>query len=244
MFAALIELNEKLKEEGIKNIELNVVGGFALMAAGLRGADEYTDIDYVGPALSKQVVDIAGDIGYKYGLTRAWINNEVLLSGSTLQGMEFTTGELHFHNAFEMESLKINILDNRDLLKMKVLAIDSSLCGINKDYSDFTRAKDLVDIMKLKDALHVSNIDIKEMWGDLIINDYTMKVIKAFEMEGIDRVKALLPDIIKDNSIPGVIEASNKSGKSGLLDNYLNDLFDLNRYEKKQTHHIDDHGER
>ncbi|MBP3278306.1 MAG: hypothetical protein J6M44_05055 [Butyrivibrio sp.] len=97
LFGALIELNERLKEEGISGIELNVVGGFAMMTHDLRSKDGITDVDYIGPDLPKRVSEIADEIGFKYNLGRHWINNDVLMAGATLEDLEFTTGKLHFH---------------------------------------------------------------------------------------------------------------------------------------------------
>lgn len=200
MFAALIELNERLKEEGISGIELNVVGGFAMMSHGLRESDGYTDIDYVGDNLPKRVADIADDIGFKYHLGRHWINNDVLLAGATLEDLEFTTGKLHFQEAFELETMKINILETPDLLKMKVMAIDTSLSAVELGDGDFTRAKDFNDIIKLKDALSLSTANIKEMMGDKLLSGYTVKAIKAFEMGGIDEVRrSILPKVVLQN---------------------------------------------
>ena len=227
MFGAIIELNERLKEEGFGKIELNTIGGFAMMTHGYRAMDGMTDIDYVGPELSKKVCEIADEIGLKYGLGRKWINNDVLLSGTTLEDMEFSTGKLHFQEAFDLENIKINILDTKDLLRMKVIAIDTSLSGVELGDGDFSRYKDFSDVVRLKNALGMSNIDIKNEMGDYIYNSYTITAIKAFEMGGIERVDSLIGKMRKENSLWNGLGApagaENKSyTRSSFIDDVLN----------------------
>lgn len=200
LFGALIELNERLKEEGISGIQLNVVGGFAMMTHDLRSKDGITDIDYIGTDLPRKVEEIADQIGFKYNLGRHWINNDVLMAGSSLEDLEFTTGKLHFREAFEMESLKINILETEDLLKMKMIAIDTSLSAVELGDGDFTRSKDFADIEALKGALEMDNRTLRAKFGEYLMSDYTIPAVKAYEIGGMDKVKSeILPQVARQN---------------------------------------------
>ena len=188
LFAAIIELNDRLKEEGISGIELNVVGGFAMMTYDLRNKDGITDIDYIGPELPKRVEEISESIGVKYHLGSEWINNHMMITGTTLEDLEFTTGKLHFKEAFELESMKINVIDTGDLLRLKVIAVDTALveaeCG-----KTFSGEKHFADVEALKKALNVDNITIREEFADYITSKYTVPAIKAYELGGMAKVK-------------------------------------------------------
>lgn len=201
LFAGIIELNERLQEKHITGIELNVIGGFAMMVHGYRDAyDGATDIDYVGPEIAKKISDIAEDIGEKLGLLPRWINNDNFMTGLTLEDYEFATGKLHFQEAFDLENIKVNILESRDLLKLKVIALDNCISCVEESDKTF-RYKDFDDIVALKKALNVTNIDIKEMMGDLLVNARTIKAIKAFEMGDINKVDGILKSEGKENDI-------------------------------------------
>ena len=53
---AIVELDEKLSEKGITPFTLNVCGGFALLLQNVRkDVESYTDIDYIGSDLSKDI---------------------------------------------------------------------------------------------------------------------------------------------------------------------------------------------
>lgn len=248
MFKALAELDEALQENNIKGVELNVIGGFAMMVHGYRGADGMTDIDFVGPDLAKKVGEIADDIGMKYNLGRKWINNDVLLSGSSLEDMEFATGKLHFMEAFELESIKINILESKDLLKMKVVAIDTSLSAVELGDGDFTRYKDFDDILKLKGALKMSNIAIKEMMGDMLLSGHTISAIKAYEMGGMERVDKVIEKAREDNNIFKAESVKQSSlgkeasySRSGYLDSILDSAIKRSREYNDRSSPSDRH---
>ncbi|MCR5670144.1 MAG: hypothetical protein K6G10_03995 [Butyrivibrio sp.] len=222
LFGALIELNDRLINEDIWGIELNVVGGFAMMTHGLRDKDGITDVDYIGDELPKKIVEIADEIGIKYNLGRHWINNDVLLAGATLEDLEFSTGKLHFQEAFELETMKINILDTRDLLKMKVIAIDTALSAVEVGDADFTRAKDFNDIEILKKKLHINNLDIKTALGEKLLSKYTIKAIKAFEIGGMEAVKKdILPLAARYNNKKPQAKSWAEYNRSSYIENIL-----------------------
>ncbi len=179
IYKALEELNEKLIELGADKINLNVIGGFALIVEGVREGD-YTDIDYVGqqafPDSIKKVID---EIGVKHNLGRGWINNDVMLSGATLEDFELSTGKLHFHPGFDMEKIHVDVLEEKDLLRMKVISVDTSITAMELG-GDFTRAKDLPDIDLLMAHRNMELIDLEIETYQYVINERTYEVIDDY----------------------------------------------------------------
>ena len=88
MGKAIKALNKRMKEERLPPVKFNVVGGFALMVAGIRDKNCVTDIDYVGKDLSPMLNQVIKEVGQEYGMPEHWINNDVLLAGSDLEELE------------------------------------------------------------------------------------------------------------------------------------------------------------
>lgn len=183
---ALRELSDEMDKYNMDKLELNVIGGFALIAHAKRNPNELTDIDYIGEDLRKDIRNITESIGEKYHLGLEWINNDVLLSGTTMEDMELSTGKLHFSNSIDFGRLKLNILDKEDILKMKIISIDTAAAAVSLGV-DFARAKDFKDIITLKDDLGLSYQDMEDKYGEYIICDETMQYIKTFEEKGLDK---------------------------------------------------------
>ncbi len=180
MYKALVELDKKFAELGMGPFELHVVGGFAMIGNGLK--DSYvTDIDYVGEKFYDDDLDrVVDKIGMKNGLEKGWLNNDLMLSGTTLEDLELATGKLHFHPLFEMETLSVSILDAKDLLRMKVLSVDTSLTAIELG-GDFTRAKDLPDIKQLMNRRSMNILDLEmETYTICDISDSTYELIDEY----------------------------------------------------------------
>ena len=191
VYKALEELDQRLAEKGVKPFELNVVGGFALLLEKIR-LSNYTDIDYVGEDLSEDIKEIIDEVGVEFKLGRGWINNDVLLAGSSLEDLEYVVGELDFKPAFNLRVISVNSLDLSGLLRMKVVAIDTSFMG-SRWGGEFTRVKDLPDIKLLCDKLGYSHQDLVnecfpyvEDSSTFLLIDYYMRFedIEAFSAEG------------------------------------------------------------
>lgn len=191
MYEALYQLDKALDSRGIHEVELNVCGGFAMMTRGLRSAEGLTDIDYAGEDLPQEIRKISEEIGDKYGMPSDWINNDMMVSGFTMEEFKLSTGKLHFDPAFELKSLKINVLQEKDLLKLKVIAIDTNLTAIELG-GDFTRGKDFKDVKTLMDVMHVSLDDVAERYDSQILSDMTIKSLAAYDAYGMKGVEALV----------------------------------------------------
>lgn len=192
LMKAIEELNTELVKRDIQPITLNVIGGFALMIQEVRkDINAVTDVDYIGDNLPDQIEKISNRIGVKYGLGQHWINNDVLLSGTSLEDIEYSTGKLHFTNACQLDRIKINVLDKKDLLRMKVIAIDTSLSAVDFG-GEFTRVKDFEDIKKLMDSLDIGPIELEEECGDYMLSDYTLDIVNLYMEAGLDAVNEFL----------------------------------------------------
>ena len=190
LIKALEDLDERLyvKYKGnIKPIELNVVGGFALMMNKIRlNPNEFTDIDYIGEDFSEDIKEIIDEVGMQYNLGRKWINNDVLLSGSSLEDIEFAVGKLSFNKSLVLRVFIINILIPEDLLRMKVIAVDTSLMGADLG-GEFTRTKDFKDIKSLMEFLNYDMPMLVKETSDYVLEKDTFKLINEYILTGKNR---------------------------------------------------------
>ena len=157
VYKALEELDEIFHKKRVIPFELNVVGGFALTVQRVRMSD-YTDIDYIGATLPEELREIVDEVGIRYGLGRGWINNDVLLAGSDLKELELLTGKLEFVHAFDLRVITVNVLDKRCLLRMKIIAIDTSFAELDAG-GGFARFKDFDDVLLLMDSLNFTALE-------------------------------------------------------------------------------------
>ena len=185
LIAGILELNRILEEKELDGIDLKVVGGFALMMRGYRDMNSYTDIDYIGYDLGVEINQACRVINEKYHLGDDWLNHDLMLSGSTLEDLQTSTGELHFDDAFELSKIKVSVLDENDLLRMTVISIDTALSAVELG-GDFTRSKDFPDIIALMDNLGKTYGDLNAEMGDsFITNPKTLELIQIYEKEGL-----------------------------------------------------------
>lgn len=185
LYGALYDLNEEMRKANMPAVTLNVCGGFAMMTYGLRDRKGITDVDYVGPKLVEEMEPLVYKAGRKHHLPADWINNDMVLAGFTFEDFEASTGKLHFTPAFRLSRLNINVLQPRDLLRLKILAVDTSLTAIDLG-GEFTRTKDLPDIKKLIAFCGVSFEQAMAQNDDYIISTMTRPVIKAY-LDGRDK---------------------------------------------------------
>ena len=198
---ALKELSEELNNKNMPPVTLNVIGGFALLLREKRDPESITDIDYVGPELSQEIKDLATPIGIKYGLGYDWINNDVMLCDISMEDFEFSTGgSLNFEKAFSVGKIKINVLDEIGLLRMKLIAIDTSLCAASNE-GEFTREKDLPDIVLLMNELNMTTKDLQNEFGDLIIEKSTFPMIRLYQAKGSSVVDDQIEIIANNQSM-------------------------------------------
>lgn len=168
VYKALEELDSRLLKLGVKPFDLKVVGGFALMLENVR-LNDYTDIDYIGKPLDNSIKEIVGSIGLEYGLGRGWINNDVLMSGFDLDDIELSTGKLKFKHVTDMNVIRLYSLDKECILRMKIIAIDTSYMSAESTGS-FDRSKDFKDIKLLMETIGVGMDELIIKTGEYVLN--------------------------------------------------------------------------
>lgn len=207
LLKALEDLDYRLTGK-VKPFDLYVVGGGAMILEEVTtNHNQYTDIDYIGEDL-EDLVDFNAlktirEVGLEYNLGKNWINNDVVMSGfSSLEDIEFATGELHFKKILEMNVITVYCLIPKDILRMKVIAVDTQLSVINVT-REYNRTKDWFDIRELVEYLGFSGEDVILDSHDLICFSLTEKVIKKLcstpnNEAGNDEVKQLILSKYKD----------------------------------------------
>ena len=228
MGKAVIELSEEMEKHNIANVSINVIGGFALMMRETRNPNDITDIDYVGETLPADFNKLADEIGMKHKLGKGWINNDVMLAGTTFEDFEVSTGKLHFNDSFDVGRIKINVLDERDVLRMKLIAVDTSITGAEEG-GDFSRKKDLPDVVALMKKQNITCDDIYDNFGEFIINDNLPKIINAYIEGGENKIEEEIKKLSKPQT--GKTNASATYVRSANMQNMLDSLFDKNNSE-------------
>lgn len=189
VYKALEEFDSRLYDMGAKPFELKVVGGFALLLEQIR-MNDYTDIDYVGKPLDKDVSKLVDQIGLEYGLGRGWLNNDVMMSGLDLDEFEYATGELKFNHVADLKVISLYALDKSSILRMKVIAIDTSYMAAEND-GDFTRAKDFKDVKLLMESLGCSMKQLKDETEEFVLNPQIYYVIQYYnKFGGIEKLNS------------------------------------------------------
>lgn len=187
-------LSEELQARDMPPVTLDCIGGFALLMHDMRDLRSSTDIDYVGRSLGDDFDRIANEIGEKTGLGKGWINNDGMLTGMTLEDFELSTGKLHFDHAMDVGSITINVLRQPDLLRMKIISIDTSLMAAQDRADKFARSRDMSDIRKLMEAQGLDLDAVDDLYGDYIRSDMTLPAIEKYAEGGLDAVFAMLDE--------------------------------------------------
>ena len=240
MGKAVIELSQEMKKRNMPPVSINVVGGFALMMNKTRNPNDTTDIDYVGSPLPEDFDKLADKIGIKHKLGRGWINNDVMLTGNTMEDFEFATGKLHFNESMDVGNIQINILDEKDVLRMKLIAVDTSLIAAEEG-GDFSRIKDLPDVDKLLNKYNIKTNQIMEKYNDYILSEDTPLVIDAYRKGGNKEAIKFVDDMVAKTKIAtqqdAWVTAQKTETKSPYLENMFKNLYA--RYEKEKNKYDD-----
>lgn len=168
MYEALVSLAEKMNEKNIPPVELNVIGGFALMLHGIRPADGVTDIDFVGTDLSNELSVMIEETGREHRMEPGWINKDGMATGIAMGDFELSTGKLHFSHAMDVGNISINVLDEKDLLRLKVISVDTAMTELEAT-GEFARVKDFHDIYELMGRLEMTPEDTIREYSDYMI---------------------------------------------------------------------------
>ena len=189
LMRALNEVDQRLfAYHGTKiHYTLNVVSGFALLMNMVKvDTDEYTDIDYICPSFLTDVKEIIDKVGIEYGLGKGWINNDDLLDGASLKDIEYITGPLNFKPTLELNVFTINVLDLYGILKMKIIAVDTTQMTVGVT-NDFTRARDFKDIRDLMSKLEITTSELKREMHNYVMEPNIFDLIDEFNKTGSNK---------------------------------------------------------
>jgi len=188
LFRALTDLDNELRELVKEPIELNTIGGFALILNNVRkNPDEYTDIDFVGQDFDSKIRSIIGKVGMRHNLGQNWLNNDVSAIDSSIESLELMVGEVEFKPILEMQSLKLNAARPEDILRMKVVAIDTWIMAMPEN-EPYTRTKDFGDIELLLKHTSKNLNTLKAETNEYVIMPETYALIEEYLEHGHNRL--------------------------------------------------------
>jgi len=181
---ALTELDRKLPTT-FPVITLNVLGGFALQIHKIRTDHaQATDIDYLGDSLPASVRELVNAIGKKYQLEPGWLNNDLMLTGITIEDFMSITGELHFLPIqTNLRHFRVNVASVDSLLNMKLQSIDTNLMAETIE----NRPQDFTDIEKICHQQHLDFRSLSKRIDQLSAGDPPLIILPT-------EVKAILKD--------------------------------------------------
>lgn len=231
MYEALVDLAEKMNKENMPPVELNVIGGFALMLHGVRPADGVTDIDYVGTDLPEKLNRLIEETGRAHRMEPGWINKDGMSSGISMEDFELSTGELHFVPALTVGNISVNVLEEKDLLRLKVIAVDTAMTELEAT-GEFARVKDFHDIHALMEKLQMSPEDAIREYSDYMIcypdtGDLIHAIAKNGPDGGLDVIEAKKQEFedLKEGKESSLLsEAHGLADMMGSLNSLINSL--------------------
>lgn len=194
MSDALMDLAQEMEKRQMPPATLNVIGGFAMMLRGYRQAGDITDIDYVGISLYEELNTLSHEIGLKHKMEPGWINNDGMLVGDSMESFELSTGKLHFDPALSVGRININVLDEKDLLRLKIIAADTAMTEMDAT-GEYARRKDFADIKTLMDTMQMTPDDIRKDFGDYILcHPDTIELVKTIYEKGPEAAAAMIDE--------------------------------------------------
>ena len=228
MGKAVSALADEMKAYDMPPVELNVIGGFALMLRGVRDPNDITDIDYVGVDLYEKFNAVSEKIGVQYGMEPGWINNDGMLVGDSMDDFEISTGELHFEHAVTIGPISINVLTEKDLLRMKLIAVDTAMTEMEAT-GDFARRKDFSDIDILMRSQNMTPDDVMREFGEYILCEPdTFDLIDLIYEGGVSKAIQAVDKMSDD--LKAMRQAHCARGPSPYLENLMDQL--MKRAEK------------
>lgn len=241
MYEALKELASEMDARQMPPATLNVIGGFALMLWGYRDTKDITDIDYVGIGLYEELNQLSGAIGLKHGMEPGWINNDGMLVGDSMESFELSTGKLHFEKALTVGQITINVVDEKDLLRLKVISADTAMTELEAT-GEYARTKDFADIQALMGGLGMSPDDVASEFEEyLLCKDETIRLVTSIYEDGPEAAASRLLAAQEPRKA-----GSPKAERTPYMEQFIDELFtkfravqlsdtDLDSVGKEQT---------
>jgi len=155
-----------------------------------------------------------------------------MLSGISIEDFELSTGKLHFEPAFEFGKIKINVLEEDDLLRMKLISLDTAYTAVELG-GDFTRMKDIPDVLAIAEKNGLSMNDLYEKHSAYIQRD-TIQLIEAYKEDGSQGVDDYVYLRGLENMMRLNIERQKRKEykRSSFMDSFIKDMFA--EYDKRE----------
>lgn len=230
MGAALLELAEEMEKQDMPPVTLQVIGGFALMLRGVRPLTGVTDIDYVGPDLQESVQVLIEQVGRKHQMETGWINNDGMLLGGAVEDFELSTGKLHFDPAATIGRIQINVLAEKDLLRLKVIALDTALTELSA-VGTFARTKDFSDVHALMKRQCMMPGNVCQVFNEYILCKEEMRgLLTDIFLLGPEQAGIRMDEKVQAE------QEKRKSGQTGKRSPFLASLMKNLMQEEPDTH--------
>ena len=164
LYKALVDLADRMNKENMPPVAFNVIGDFVLMLH-----DDYPlDSSYAGTDFSGNLNRLIDEVSDFHHMKTGWINKDGMATGISIKDFEAFTGKFHFSHVLTVGDTVINILDEKDLLRLKVIAVDASMLDLEAT-GEFSRTKDFQDIHDLMDKMKMSPEDMIREYSDYMI---------------------------------------------------------------------------
>lgn len=164
---ALEYLDEQITKTGIikRPISVKIITNFALLEDPIVG-----DKDKFNQLLL--------EISEMYQLDRNWLNNDLSNANIDLKSLEWNIGKLSFHLKEQLRNITIESLDLTDILKMRIISLDSLITAGNLTDNLNLASSILLDIINIINFENINIDDLEKKHYDLIINGDTFKYIR------------------------------------------------------------------
>lgn len=191
LIKTIFEMNKELEILNTSRIEVNIISGFALLVSIL-------DKDVNIPQYLSDLKEISIKVADKFSEPGDWFNIDLLLTGTTLDELEYTTGYLSFRQAFELSKIRVNVIETKDLLRLKLSLLDKALAELEFEGS-FNSYKDLDEIIAIIDKFGYNKNTLNEEFGKDIFNENLIDVIYLYKEKGREAFEEELNQIQEEN---------------------------------------------
>lgn len=161
---AITYLDEELNKYNIlkKPISLQIISNFAILKDPIIGDREKFD-------------KLINDISITFNLEKNWLNDDMSKSYIDYKNLEWNIGKLNFHTKLQLKFIEVETLDLTDLLKMKIISVDSIMISKNKNKEILNDLLSDIKVIMEHESLKI-NFLINN-YSDFIVNKTTFDVI-------------------------------------------------------------------
>lgn len=208
-----------------ESIEINAIGGFALMHHGLRKNGLTMDIDSVTEDWNAQVVSKIEQTSKELGLPMDWLNNTNVMDD--IENVNLALNPFWERSVWKFKNIKLYVADIETLFRAKMLAAsDAELTGRNQDFPDLIDIAESLGVKSFDDFVSTAtdfdidvtdpvfgnlHKDLKNWYSKQITHDANSLSKHEEEIRGlnaeIEELRTLVKDLAKNNrALSGALE--------------------------------------